>query len=465
MKKYILILIAVCLLPMNLLSRDCLDKSWTQYKNHKYQKAIESINSCLDDIISDGKPEEMDYAFFGLSNNYKKLGEIDSALKYILIAHDLEKKNNLDESKTLNQLGSIYIEKGLNHQVIYYLKKALKINEVTSNNSSKVLNLSNIGFAYSNLNMIDSTNTYINSALNVSKQSKKMNPMLLNYIACIFFRNKDFSSALRYVEQSFRSLNSNNNNLQKYIISTNLELVKFFNRKEYNSSIFKEYLDYTKKNNTSKYYADANYKMSIIESANKGLEVGIPYLNAANSIYVALGNIQKAKEISSTFLMANKTVNSSSLKYSENELTELLNIEYSKQLEKDLEARISSETYIAHLEEELYYSEVSFYLVLSVLISVLFTIGIAIYRVRKNNYIKMLVTSYNNYLDMIYQLDSNRLKMNLSRITNYMALDKTFSDKKLFTELVDEVVKDTNMIRKTVKSGIDFQQTKRLNNV
>jgi len=46
-----------------------------------------------------------------------------------------------------------------------------------------------------------------------------------------------------------------------------------------------------------------------------------------------------------------------------------------------------------------------------------------------------------------------------------MAFDKSFQDKKVFTDLVHEVVKDTNTIRSTVKSGINFQQTKRLNNV
>lgn len=465
MKKYIIILITISFIPINLMSRDCLKVAWQQYKNHEYQQAIVSINSCLDEIISDGKPEEMDYAFYGLSNNYKKLGEIDSALKYILIAHDLEKKNNLDESKTLNQLGSIYIEKGLNHQAIYYLKKALELNREMGNSTSMEINLSNIGFVYTNLHMVDSANIYLNSAIKVMNHNTKRNPMLLSYIAYSFFQNQDYPNSLTYMEQSYNSLSSTNNKLENLIISTNLELVKLFNNKEYNPTIFSDYLEYTRSNRNSIYFADANYKMSIIASIKNKPETGIPYLNIANSIYVELGNIQKAKGITSTFLLSNNLSQSSKLIYTENQLSELQNLEYSKQLEKDLEARISSDTYIANMEEELYYSEISFYMILSVLISVLFSIGITIYRIRKNNYIKMLVTSYNNYLELIYQLDSNRLKMNLSRITNYMALDKTFSDKKLFTELVDEVVKDTNKIRKTVKSGIDFQQTKRLNNV
>lgn len=465
MKKYLIILITFSFLTMNLMSRDCLDKAWKQYKKHEYQQAIKSMNSCLDDIISDGKPEELDYAFFGLSNNYKKLGEIDSALKYILIAHDLEKKNNLDESKTLNQLGSIYIEKGLNHQALYYFKKALELNREMGNSTSMEINLSNIGFVYTNLHMVDSANIYLNSAIKVMNHNTKRNPMLLSYIAYSFFQNQDYPNSLTYMEQSYNSLSSTNNKLETLIISTNLELVKLFNNKEYNPTIFSDYLEYTRSNRNSIYFADANYKMSIIASIKNNPENGISYLNIANSIYVELGNIQKAKGITSTFLLSNNLSQSSKLKYTENQLSELLNLEYSKQLEKDLEARISSDTYIANMEEELYYSEISFYMILSVLISVLFSIGITIYRIRKNNYIKKLIESYNNYLELIYQLDSNRLKLNLSRISNYMAFDKSFQDKKLFTELVDEVVKDTNIIRRTVKSGIDFQQTKRLNNV
>jgi tetratricopeptide (TPR) repeat protein len=437
------------------MSRDCLDKSWKQYKNHEYQQAIESINSCLDDIISDGKPKEMDYAFFGLANNYIKLGDVDSALKYILIAYDLEKKYELDQSKTLNELGLIYIEKGMNHQAIYYLKKAKELNLNSNNKIEYKRNLSNLGFAYTNLEMKDSATAYLNSALKMSDDELKTNPMLLNYLAVSFFQNKDYSKSLYYLEQSFKNLTTKNNQLEIFIISTNLELVKLYNNMEINSSIFKEYLTFTKAKQNSRYFADANYKMSIIVSKEKDLKEGTRYLNVANSIYVELGNILKAKEITKTFLLANKISKVSNLKYSENELTELLNIEYSKQLEKDLEARISSDSYIVNMKEELYYSEISFYMVLSILISVLFTIGIAIYRIRKNNYIKMLIESYNNYLELIYQLDSNRLKLNLSKITNYMALDNTFREKQIFTELVDEVV----------KSGIDFQQNKRLNNV
>jgi single-strand DNA-binding protein len=50
------------------------------------------------------------------------------------------------------------------------------------------------------------------------------------------------------------------------------------------------------------------------------------------------------------------------------------------------------------------------------------------------------------------------------KLTNRNYEDKD-GNKKYFTELVDEVVKDTNNIRKTVKEGIIFQQSKRLKDV
>jgi len=133
MKTSIIYLILLTALPLT--SRECLNEAYKLYVNQKYQESINTVNSCLIDIENEADPEEMDYAYFGLSSNYLSLGLIDSSLKYTLIAYNIEKTNDLPTSKTLNQLGSLYIKKGLNHQAIYYLKKAVEINISDDNKS------------------------------------------------------------------------------------------------------------------------------------------------------------------------------------------------------------------------------------------------------------------------------------------------------------------------------------------
>lgn len=460
--RYIIALII--LLPVHLLSRDCLDDAWKYYNKQEYNKAINSINSCLDQIIADADPEEMDYAFRGLTSNFTKLGIIDSALKNTLIALSIEEKHNLNSAISLNELGTIYSRMGLNHQAIYYLKKAYNINTANDNSKSSIKNLNNISIAFLNLGMLDSAESYLEKSLSNANEDTASKHNILNNLSLLYFTKSNLDKAIKYSFQAINNFPKNINIHDSLLIISNYELILMLNDESNTMNSLKLYKSLESSNDNSIYSADVNYKLSLFEAKLGNTEQSIVYLNHAVKIYVSMGDIIRAKQITNTFVKyANDRV-ISKLNYSQSKLTEMQLIAYSKQLENDINTKIISDKYISEMENEMQYTRLSLYLSISIIISMLLTIGFVFYKIRSSNHIKRLVYAYNNYLDIIYQLDSKRLKTNLTKINNYMVLDKSFHEKKYFTDLVSEVVDDTNKIRSTVKSGIDFQQKKRLNN-
>lgn len=452
---------------LQLTSRECLHDAYKHYENNEYQKSIKGMMACLSDIEDEADPKELDYTYFGLASNYLKLGQMDSSLKYTLIAYNIEKMYELPTSKTLNQLGNLYINKGLNHQAIYYLKKAAEINKAEDNQAFLQKNYNNLGNAYNNLNFIDSSQKFYDLALRLTDVEDPEYSLILNNQASLHFKAHEIEKASKTLEKLNSKQVESNSNLEKYLFSSNLVLFKMFNEKKatYEDSLeLNNYLSFSKKNNAF-YYADANYKYSVFLLLSNKIKEAVSILNIANSLYIENGNIIMAKEITSNFssLLYNKNIKG--IKYSNDELNKMQIQQYSESLNKEIETRLEAENYILSLNDKLYRAELSFYITLSLLISTLLTIVLAIQKIKSSKKIKQIINGYVSYLNIISQLDSNRLRNNLSKINNYMVMDESFKDKKYFTELVDDVVRDTNNIRKTVKEGIIFQQTKRLKNV
>lgn len=465
--KTVITIIMIFVIQFSLLSRECIVNSQRYYNNQEYNKSIASMMTCLEEIVDDADPTEMDYTFFGIGNNHLILGAVDSALKYTLIAYDIEKKYDILSSKTLNQLGNIYIDKGLNHQAIYYIKKAILLNVESGNNKLLQMNYNNLGNAYKSISLVDSAIFYYQKSLVITHEDTPEYNLVMNNLSSLYFNMEQFEKSKRILDEILKSNHSANPEFDRMLYSTNSILLKGIINKKFNANdslVLYKYLMYAKSNNEF-YFADANYKLAIYSLLNNKAEVGISFLNEANSIYVSIGNIQIAKEKTEVFSKLLKNNSKMNLKYSLNSLNNLLIKQYTNSLNSEIETKLEAENYMESLNQQLFKAEISFYLVLSFLFSIVLIIGFIIYRIRTSKKLRQVINGYYSYLNIINNLDDIRLKNNLSKISNYMALDDSFKNKKYFTELVDEVIVDTNKIRKTVRNGIDFQQTKRLNNV
>lgn len=466
MKKYIVLIILI-ITPISLISRDCLEDAFKHYENQEYNKSLKGMVSCLADIEDDADPVEMAYAYFGIASSYLKLGQIDSSLKYTLIAYNIETTNNLPISKTLNQLGNLYINKGLNHQAIYYLKKAVEINTIDYNESYLQKNFNNLGIANQEIGLIDSSVYFYKLSLSLTKDGDSENNLIMNNLASLYFSKNNITKSNKILDEITDNYLSSNTKVERYLILSNKVLFKLLTTQSITVnelSMLKDYLEFCKSRNDF-YSADANSKLSIYTLLNGNIEEAIDYLNRANETYVSVGNIGLAKEITSRFSKLMRSSEHKPFKYSVDELNEKQIQLYSSSLSSEIETKLNAENYITDLNSRLNRAELSFYITLSLLISILLTFVVAIQKIRSSKKIQQIINGYVSYLNIISQLDSNRLRNNLSKINNYMVLDESFNNKKYFTELVDEVVRDTNNIRKTVKEGIIFQQTKRLKDV
>lgn len=453
-------IIILLLFAGNLYSYECLEEAFKNYKIKKYDLAIDRINNCIESIKNDGDISSIHYAISGLSLNYFQLGIIDSALKYSLIAYDLELENDLSSSKTLNQLGLIYIEKGMNNQAIYYLKKALESDHYSNNSEIVKRNYINTGLAYLNLNLQDSAKVYLVDGIN--KISSEKNSFELNTnIAYMHFKNREFEKA-RNILLEFSQKYSFSNQIDSLFNSSNIEILKLYANDSFDEVVFENYLKAVQSNNESIYFADANYKLSVMYSKKNNIKKAIEHLNSANYVYVEVGNITKAKEITELVLSFFKNIPNQELSFSLSELDNIQNSLYSKQLESEIQTKIESDRFIKNLNTDLYYSSMSSYLFASILFSVLISIALLGYKIRTNKEIKSILVGYRKYLNIIHRLDTEKLRYNLAVIANYIVLDRSFENKKEFTNLIDDVINDTNKIRKAVNDGLVYKQNKRL---
>jgi len=325
----------------------------------------------------------------------------------------------------------------------------------------------NLGIAYHEIGIIDSSLFFYYLSLSLTEVGESDYNIIKNNLATLYFSNGNYNKSKMILDEISYNHLSNNTKVEKYLVLSNKVLFKLLtdqtiSKKE--SAILNDYLEYCSTRNDF-FTADAYSKLSIYTLLEGDIDKGIDYLNNANDTYVALGNIGLAKEVTSRFSKLMTGSPNEPFRYSLNELNEKQIEIYSKSLYSEIETKLKAEEYIGDLKIKVNKAEFSYYITLSLFISMILFIVIVFQKIRSSKRIQQVINGYVSYLNLINQLDSKRLRNNLSKINNYMILDESFNNKKYFTELIDEVVKDTNNIRKTVKEGIIFQETKRLKNV
>lgn len=438
-----------------------IKNAYLNYSKKNYSKSIQLIKKAIPELEENDDIDELCHAYYGLSSAYYALGKTDSAFKYIIITDGIQTSNEIKENrnKTLNMLGSIYIEKGLNHQAIYYLKKAAELNSKEDNYKSLSKSYINLGTAYSNLSLVDSSNRYYLLCSDLlSNNGMPDNPTLFNNIASNFFFVMDFDKSKEFLNKAIEQ-KGNDNLLDSLLYQSNLELINVLHNNNDQAYIFTKYLAESKSKDEF-LYADANYKLSIYQLFKGNIDSSVFFLNTANSIYVSLGNIDKAKEISSFFLKQLKLTKNLDLKYSLNELTNLQVQQYSLALQSEIENRIQSERVNENLKEELYYSSISFYMVLFILIAFISSLLSVIYKVLTSK----LIANLRAKLRFINEIQTNSLVQNLSKLTAYISIRNDINDIDKIGLLLDNVINDTNKLNKYLLNAEIHPQTKRLKN-
>jgi len=445
--KIIYYLSILCLLSYTSFANECLDESKQLFNLGKYNESIKTTENCLPDIIDSKHKAAIKDAYFGLGINYYHIGELDSAIKYYQIAEkiNVSDKNEHFSASLFNEISIAYINKGLNHSALYYLRKCLEINKEFENHISISKNYINLGKVFYNLNNLDSSEYCFNIALKyLPETSPKDRNKILNNLGIVYFQKGELNRAIKILESVTNNLETENK-IESLLYLTNLDMYLIYANKPplYNNKLN----EYLKQSNFNELLlADANYKASIYSLYSGEVEKGFDFLNNAIEIYVSNRNITEATQIAGFFSSVLQD-ESNLLPKLEHTLANLKNaksVQYSNLLIEETYLRAEIEKSIENLNRELEVAWASSGILLIVLFSLVIIIPLSIKYVINVKLISKLRGQLVNYNNQIKLIHNSSIKNNLAKFVTLMVISNKFDNEEVLTATVDNIVDGSN---------------------
>lgn len=161
--------------------------------------------------------------YIEISGLYEKT-EPDSAIKYLTLADNLCRINDIKNEDLLTLFADIYIEKQQFETAISYLQDILQIS-IVANDSLNIIKLKNrIGSLYLSLEKNDMALSKHMDALKMSKEinNKRTGADALTYIGNVFYRLGNYEEALLYYKKALAGLKELNDSIGESYIYNNL---------------------------------------------------------------------------------------------------------------------------------------------------------------------------------------------------------------------------------------------------
>lgn len=429
-------------------ANECLDKSRLLFNKGKYIQSISKTKECLIDLIDSRNTKLLKDAYFGLGINYNQIGELDSAIKYFKFAEEINKKDDFNmgfASSLYNEIGITNINKGLNHNAIFYLNKALTINKETNNSNRIVNNLINLGNSFYKINALDSSQKSYEDALHsLDKSNLTDRNIVLNNLSIVYNEKGDLDKAIKVMGKVVENL-GDISNVDSLYYRTNLDILLIKNGTEPRfSNEISNYIEITKDNEVQ--LADALFKQSIYHVYQNDIRQAFNYLNKANSIYVSKQNISEAINISTFFSSIIKNDHSQDLSLDEN-ISELRKKElsiYSDLLIKEIDFKAQLENSILLLNEELEFAWSSTKLLIVIIVSLIILIPLFIKHIITLKLLSKLRNQLIVFNHEVSLLHDKKIKNQLGKFISLMILSKKFDDNELLVETIDEIVEGSN---------------------
>ena len=456
--KIINLILILLIVVSQLNAKSDIDSAFDSYRRGDHETAIKLLRQTIADI---GKEKQVNPSLYtGLSDSYSNRDEIDSAFKYNLVTFNLQKsiEENGKPTVTLNSLGMNYLDKGLTHQAIYYFKRSMESNLGNDEEIHIQKGFINLGNAFSNINLTDSSIKYYDLALGLTpEEDKRGKAFLLGTIGTEYFKSGDYTNAEEYLKQSIPYLNSSLNELDSLFYLTNYVALQMHNGDMSQAAVVQQYYKLTKMQNKL-YFADANYKMAIYNLAVKKEAEAVKFINAANALFVETGNLQRAKNITAYFLKYSSSQTASQLTYSLDKLGSMQTVLYSDALQTEVKLKMESEEIAEGLRDDLYYSEMSSYLMFLILISFISIVGAVVMRINSQKNIKRLLQD----LYEIRAIRKSTMNSNLGKLSTYIAIRDDIKGVEVIGKLLDDVIHDYNKTNIYLNDELLDKKSKRL---
>lgn len=423
---------------------DCIESAFKLYQSSDYKSAIVSLKKCESSILEHESDKGIIKYYYGLGKSYLKLGKIDSAFKYQLIAFNL--KNSLDIKDnlnlSLNDLGIIYNKIGLPHKSIFFLNNAIKLNLESGNRELLYDNYLNLGVTYSDLNLNDSTYKYYMLASDLSDAvNNKTKSILYNNISVLYQDKSNYLEAIKYSKLALS--NNNKVSLTNLKYSTNLDILYFLKDGIKNLERVNNYYNNAKSENSKYHLADALYKLSILTSddtnksisyLNKSIDLLSSFENYTGAIYTL--NKFKKYSISSNY-------DQSELDNLEKELLAANTSRIAREYGSELRSNQESQTIISKLETELYYTNIGFYGLGFIIVLFLSTGILTFYAINKYKVLNRIIDLIRNTND--YNLsETNNAKNNLGKLTYYLDNRLNYEGNEFLFNTLDDIIGNVN---------------------
>ncbi len=168
----------------------------------RYTESQEHLDASLEIIehLNDTTQLITYYRILGLHHHER--GNLDLATSNYLQAYELALQHNIEDDATvlINNLATIFNEKGLYHQAIKHYKKSLDRNPGLR---LKSIVMGNMALSFIKLKEFDSARYYLQTALNVCEEvpDKDCTYTPLSLLVMLFQNQQELDSALKYSDQ------------------------------------------------------------------------------------------------------------------------------------------------------------------------------------------------------------------------------------------------------------------------
>ncbi|MBK7852828.1 MAG: tetratricopeptide repeat protein [Bacteroidetes bacterium] len=259
---------------------------------------------------------------FGIANSNRTMGicmsikaDFPKALEHFFKALKInETTNDIDEiSKSLSDIGNVYMRQGDVEKTMEYCTKSLKLSEQTKNKNIQAVNMSTIGSIYQAPGKYKESLEYYLKALKLDEELGYLNDCatVMGNIAAGYNANGEYLKMLEYDQRSlkiFEKLKDVDGRATSYAnlgsdfiaIATDTKTLKLNSR---NSTIFNG--DRTKLLNGAKLYTDSAIQLSI-QIGNSGT-LSMAY-QQKSAIEELLGDTKGALESYKTFALIKDSV-------------------------------------------------------------------------------------------------------------------------------------------------------------
>lgn len=228
-------------------------------------------------------------ACIGLGNSGWMLANFDAAIEYFQRGVSLceETKDYSRLATLLNNIGNIHSGQLRKREALEYFKRSLQVSYTLKDTGDLALAYSSLANVYKSLNILDSAEIYVDSALIMAKKANDIytQSLMFGVKGLIQIESKNYDAALPYLRQSLAAFNERGNSADAADLWNALGIV-YFKKNMVDSSLYC-YLIAEK-------MAEATGATDVMRVAYEGL----------SDCYSAKGDFKKAYDYLHKFLIA-----------------------------------------------------------------------------------------------------------------------------------------------------------------